>query len=234
MSVNDELIIRGFWGPRQESPETIADKLVAFIARLDGVLGESITWTSHRLPGESLADQTVARQVVTAAFAENIDAPHLGISQSYDGKATKFEFVSIGMVVGGHSDVKNVKNSIVLKIRGAGVERFGAAVLRVIVSEWDPDWGDVTTMPFMKELTGVQPRGKPIPKMGLMTYLSEGRAQALPGGLEKHLQKLDNGGVLIGSGENDDFLTVAKATEFAKVLKLSAAFAETPTTRSKL
>lgn len=228
------MVIRGFWGPRQESPEAIADKLVAFIMRLDGVLGESVAWTSHRMPGESLADPTVARQVVTAAFEENTDAPHVGISQSYDGKATNFEAVSIGMVVGAHSDVKNVKNSIVFKLRGAEVERFGVDVLRAIVAEWDPDWGDVTTMPFMKELAGVQPRGKPVPKMGLVTYLSEGRARALPGGLEKHLQKLDNGGVLIGSGENDGFLTVAKATEFAKVLKLSAAFAETPTTRSKL
>ncbi|WP_116950650.1 Imm52 family immunity protein [Jiangella endophytica] len=232
MSVDEALVMRGFWGARQESAKAVADKLVAFTARLDGVVGERVSWTTRDM--RSLADPLEFEQVVAAAFDENTDAPHLGASQFYDGSAKGLEAASIGMVVGGYSDSGNVKNSIVVKIRSADVERFGAAVLRAVVSEWDPDWGDVTSSSLMRALADAQPRGKPIPKMGYMTYLSEARAQALPDGLEKHLQRLDNGGVVIGSNEKDGFLTAATATELAELLRSSAAFAATPASSSKL
>lgn len=83
MTVDEELIARGFWGPRQETPEQIADKLVAFVTSLDEVVGESIPWSSHSLPGQSIAEPTNALQLISEAFRENTDAPHLGIRQSY-------------------------------------------------------------------------------------------------------------------------------------------------------
>ncbi|HEY9252226.1 MAG TPA: Imm52 family immunity protein [Nocardioides sp.] len=127
-----------------------------------------------------------------------------------------------------------MRNSIVVKWRGADVAKFAGPVLRQLASAWDPDWAAVTSRSLNEALAQVQPAGKPGPKLGYLNYLSEGRAKALPGGMDKHLDKLDNGGVLIGSGEGDGFLSVEKVTEFAKVLRLSAAFSPTPTDRSKL
>jgi hypothetical protein len=51
--------------------------------------------------------------------------------------------------------------------------------------------------------------------------------------LERHLVKLDDGGVVIGSGEGSGFLSVEKAAELARDLGTSTAFSPTPTSRSK-
>ena len=85
----------------------------------------------------------------------------------------------------------------------------------------------------MDALAEVQPVATPGPHVGYLTYLSEGRAKVLPGGLEKHLRSLDTGGVVIGSGEDNGFLSEEKVCEFARDLRSTAAFAATPTSRSK-
>lgn len=234
MAVDEELIARGFWGPRQETAEQVADELVAFISGLDKLLGETITWSSPALPGKPLGERDNALQAISDAFQENKDAPHVGISQSYRARANRIDTAAITMIVGGYSESAKVRNSFVVKWRGADIAILAAPILRRLVSAWDPDWAAVTSRSFTDALAEVQPVGKPGPKLGYLSYLSEGRAQALPGGMDKHLTKLDNGGVVIGSGEGDGFLSVAKATEFAKVLRLSAAFSPTPTTRSKV
>ncbi|MGH3353161.1 MAG: hypothetical protein ACRDPS_21030 [Nocardioides sp.] len=231
--MDEELTARGFWGPRQETPDQIADKLVAFVTGLNDVVGDDITWSAPGLRGQSLADPEVARQVISKAFADNTDAPHLGISQAYDARGKKIKMISITMGVGGYSDSPKMQNRFVLDWFGDGGSALADPILRHIVSVWDPDWADVTAMSFMEALIDVQPVGKPTPKVGYLTYLSEARAQALPGGLENHKTNLDGGGAIIGSGEGDGFLSVDKATEFAKVLRLSPAFSPTPTDRSK-
>ncbi len=233
MAVDEELIARGFWGPRQETAEQVADELLAFIAGLDKVLGETIAWSSPALPGKPIGERDNALQAISDAFRENKDAPHVGISQAYRARANRIDTAAITMIVGGYSESAKVRNSFVVKWRGADIAILAAPILRRLVSAWDPDWAAVTSRSFTDALAEVQPAGKPGPKLGYLSYLSEGRAQALPGGMDKHLTKLDNGGIVIGSGEGDGFLSVAKATEFAKVLRLSAAFSPTPTTRSK-
>lgn len=230
--MDEELIARGFWGPRQESPDRIADKLVAFVTGLDEVVGESVPWSSHRLPGKSIAEPANARQVISDAFRENTDAPHLGINQSYDAGGKRVKKFSIGLSAGGYSDSPNVRNAFIVKWRGADLAEFADPILRQLISVWDPDWAAVTSRSLLNALAEVQPAGKSGPKVGYLSYLSEGRAQALPGGMDEHLLKLDNGGVIIGSGESDGFLSVDKATEFARGLKHSAAFSPTPTSRS--
>lgn len=231
---SDELIARGFWGPRQESPDQIADKLVAFFAALDDVVGETLRWSSSHLAGGLIAEPANALQAISEAFRRNTDAPYLGVTQAYDARGERIEDLSITMSVGGYSETSNVRNAFVLKWRGEDATAFAAPVLRQLVSVWDPDWAVVAPRPFMRALSEVQPVGTPEPKIGCLTYLSAGRGQALLGDMDKHLEKLDNGGVVIGSGEGDGLLSLDKATELARMLRLSAAFSPTPTSRSKL
>ena len=219
MSRLDELIARGFWGPRQESPDQIADKLVAFLAALDVVAGETLRWSSSRLPGKVIAEPAIALKVISDAFQRNTDAPHLGVTQAYDARGTRLEDVSITMTVGGYSDSPNVRNAFVLKWRGADVGALAGPILRRLVSVWDPYWAAVTSRTLMRAVAEVQPAGKPGPKVGHLTYLSAERAQALPGGLDdKQLETLDDGGIIIGSGEGDGFLSVEGATALQRRL----------------
>lgn len=229
----DELIARGFWGPRQESPVQIADKLVAFLAALDDVVGEALRWSSPHLADGLIADPANALQVIEEAFRRNVDAPHLGVTQAYDARGEKTEDSSITMSVGGYSEAPNVRNAFVLTWRGEDAGVFADPILRQLISVWEPDWAAVGPRSFMRALSEVQPVGTPEPKIGCLTYLSVGRAQALPGGIDKYVERLDDGGVVLGSGEGDGFLSVDEATELAKMLRLSAAFSPTSTSRSR-
>jgi hypothetical protein len=123
-------------------------------------------------------------------------------------------------------------NTFLVKWRDVEGEALAEPILRQLVSVWDPDWAAVTSRSLMGAMAEVQPRGTPGPKVGYLTYLSEGRAQVLTGGLEKHLLRLENGGVVIGSDEGG-FLAEDKVGEFARDLRSSAAFGATPTSRSK-
>ncbi|NIK54864.1 Imm52 family immunity protein [Kribbella shirazensis] len=230
--MDDQLIARGFWGPRQESADRVADKLVAFLAALDEVVGESLPWSSHHLPGKLLAEPVNALQVISDAFRENTDAPQLGINQVYEAHGARVGKVRISMTVGGHSDSPRLHNTFLVKWRDAEEDALADPILRQLVSVWDPDWAAVTSRSLMEAMAQVQPRGTPGPKVGYLTYLSEGRAQVLPDGLEKHVLRLENGGVVIGS-EGGGFLSEDKVGEFARDLKSSAAFGATPTSRSK-
>ncbi|MET9268777.1 Imm52 family immunity protein [Kribbella sp. NPDC003557] len=226
-----ELIARGFWGPRQESPDRIADRLLAFLAALDDMAGETLPWSSADLAGALLSDPVNARRVISDAFRANTDAPHLGISQHYDADSERFSRISLGMTVGGYSDSARVHNAVVLKWRGA--EALAGPILRQVVAAWDPDWAAVTSRSLLRALADVQPAGSPGPKAGHLTYLSEGRAQVLPDGLDKHLVRLENLGVVIGSDRSDGFLSDGEAGELARILRSSAAFSAVPTSRSK-
>ena len=213
MNTDGYLIARGFWGPRYESPQQIADKLVAFLAALEEVVGETLPWSSARLPGSLIAEPANALKVISDAFHRNTDAPHLGVTQAYEARGTRLEDVSITMSVGGYSESPNVRNTFVLKWCGADVGALADPILRGVVSAWDPDWAAVASRSLMRALAEVRPAGKPGPKVGHLTYLSAGRAQALPGGLDdKQLETLDDGGVIIGSGEGDGFLSVEGAS----------------------
>jgi hypothetical protein len=234
MIVDDKLTARGFWGPRQESPDRIADRLVAFLTGLDGVVGESLPWSSHDLPGKVLTEPANARQVLSDAFRENTDAPHLGVSQAYDAGSTRVEQISITMIVGGYSDNPRIKNGVVVNWHAADPEALAGPILGQLASVWDPDWAQVTSTSLMSALVDVQPVGKRNPHVGYLTYLPEERAQVLPGGLEGHLLRLESGGVVVSSGEGAGFLSVEEAGELARRLESSEAFAATPTTRSKL
>ncbi|MFB6721181.1 Imm52 family immunity protein [Kribbella sp. NPDC056345] len=229
----NDLIARGFWGPRQESPEVIADKLVALLADLDKVVGESLPWSSHHLPGKLLAEPVNALQVISDAFRDNTDAPQLGINQVYEARGARVGELRISMSVGGYSDSPKLHNTFLVRWSGAELGALAGPVLRRLVAAWDPDWAAVTSRSLMNAMAEVQPRGTPGPKVGYLTYLSEGRAQVLPGGLGKHLRELENGGVVIGSGEDDGFLSEDEVGAFARDLKSSAAFAAIPTSRSK-
>lgn len=142
-STSKGLVARGFWGPRQETPEQIADKLVTFLLALDDIVGENIQWSSHNLPGKPLTNPENARRVISDAFHKNTDAPHLGIAQAYDAQSTKLGGVSLSMIVGGYSDSPNVKNAFVMRWYGTESKSFAEPILRLIISVWKPDRADL-------------------------------------------------------------------------------------------
>ncbi|GAA0922778.1 Imm52 family immunity protein [Pseudonocardia zijingensis] len=230
--MDDGLTARGFWGPRPESPDRIADRLVEFLTGLDDVVGEGLPWSSPDLPGGLLTEPANARRVLSDAFGANTDAPHLGVSQAYEARVPRFGTISFTMIVGGSSDNPRIKNGVVVKWHGADAEAIADPVLRRIASAWDPDWAQVTSRSLRSALADVQPPGGRGPQVGYLTYLPEERARVLPGGVDGHLRKLESGGVVLGSAEGDGFPSVDEVRELARSLTSSEAFSATPTSRS--
>lgn len=230
ITANERLIARGFWGPRQETPDQIADKLVTFLLALNKIFREDLPWSSHNLPAKLLTETTNAKQVISEAFQKNTDAPHLGINQAYDAQSKRLGKIHLTMNVGGYSDSPHIKNALVLNWHATDVSMLAEPILRQIISVWDPDWGSVTSQNLMRALAEVRPAGTRTPALGYLTYLSGKRAQTLPGDLDT----LDNGGVILGAGEDGSFLPIEELIEYAKLLKPTEAFAPTPTSRSKL
>ncbi|GAB3766928.1 hypothetical protein [Microlunatus parietis] len=212
------LIVRGFWGPRPESAERITDRLLAFLALLDEVGDERLGWTSHRLPGASLAEPENARRVIDDAFRRNTDAPHLGITQTFEACGHGIEQLSITMSVGGYSDSPKVRNGIVVTWQRDDAAAPAGSILCHLVSVWEPDWAAVTSRSLLRELADVQPVGTPTPKLGYLSYLSAARAVALPDEFGPHLARLEDGGVMINSGEGAGFLPVETIRELAGML----------------
>lgn len=231
--MDDLLIARGFWGPRRESPEAIADELVTFLTGLNELAGEALAWTSHQSPGELLAEPATVRQVIADAVRANTDAPQLGINQVVEGRGAGVRKFRISMTVGGYSDSPALQNTFLVRWPGTEPSALAGPLLRRLVTVWDPDWAAVTSRSLMDAMAELQPRGTPGPKIGYLTYLSAGRAEVLSGDLGKHLCTLETGGVVIGSGEGGGFLSEDEARAFATDLTSSAAFGATPTSRSK-
>lgn len=231
--MDDELIARGFWGPRPESPEAVADALLAFLAVLDDTVGERLRWSSYALPDRSITEPGIAVELITDAFRKNTDAPHLGIHQTYDAHGTRVGEAEISMAVGGWSDSPRFHNAFLVTWRGAEPAALADPILRRLVATWDPDWAAVTSDPLMCALDDLQPRGRPGPKVGYLTYLSEGRARAMPADRAGHLQRLENGGGVLGASEGDGLLPEDELRDLVTDRRLEAALGPTPTTRSK-
>ncbi|MFC7622323.1 hypothetical protein [Microlunatus sp. GCM10028923] len=214
--MDEPMIARGFWGPRPESAERITDRLLAFLTGLDDDLEERVPWTSHKLPGRSLVESGKLGTLIDDAFRRNTDAPPLGITQAYDARGRRFEQLSITMNVGGSSP--RVRNGFVMTWSGDAAAAPAERILRRLVATWEPDWAAVAPRSLLRELADVQPVGTPTPKLGSLSYLSAATAVALPDGFGPHLLRLEDGGVMINSGEGTGFLPVQTLRELARSL----------------
>lgn len=216
--MDQSLVARGFWGPRPESPERINDRLLAFLTGLDEDLGERVPWSSHQVPGRSLVESGELGALIADAVRRNTDAPHLGITQAYDARSRRFGRLSLTMNVGGSSPSPRVRNGFVLSWYGDEPAEPAGRILRRLVSAWQPDWAAVTSHPLLRELADVQPVGTPTPKLGYLSYLSPATAAGLPDDFAPHLLRLEDGGVMINSGEGTGFLPVERLRVLATAL----------------
>ncbi|WP_338865190.1 immunity 52 family protein [Myxococcus stipitatus] len=173
-----------YWGPRKETAEECARRTATFLdalSRYDSFLAE---WFK---PAKSLKDARKYRLMPPdlAALAELFSAgvnradaggviERLGFGFWFDNGGPDGDVAELRIHCGGYSDA--VPNSCVLTLprKGQNAERLLtaqalAAIVRAMVSPWEPDWAFATSYDYYQE--NRKAASDPF-SLGWVTYLS--------------------------------------------------------------
>lgn len=199
------LTVRGFWGPREETPRELADRWIGFLGRLREVDGEVFSgWREvveggAEAPAAALDPEWFAEYIVR--YDPDLDAYPVGYRTSLwtrqDGKPK----VEIGVSAGGTAD--SVPQSVVLKLRsgemGDGDPLVGRLphALAALADAWDVDWGDFADRALMSAVREAFDLENSSPRCGRAVHLSSGRAALVPDDLPGRRLPVAQGGVVI-------------------------------------
>ncbi|WP_285568576.1 hypothetical protein [Streptomyces sp. RTGN2] len=186
-------VVRGFWGPRKESPLELAGRWKTMLDALPALLpaagpataGEPWTWTHHHASG-SPRELRPDEAALAAALQADHDSPQTsdgaGLSLAVTGEPG-WE-VAVSGRGGGESEY--VTQAVVLTVVSPdGAEVGEAALLALIADTWQPDIGDVTDDDLLDALE--DDAGYDYTRselcVGRLGYLSPGRAALVPDGV---------------------------------------------------
>ncbi|MDF6041712.1 immunity 52 family protein [Streptomyces sp. JH14] len=207
-------VVRGFWGPREESVEAVAGRWKLMLDRLAGLLpapGAGGTWSQVRESGPATGLGTDEASLLAALKVQQQEARYGSDGAGLylvtkDGQGWEIEARGLA---GGASEF--LFNSMVIGIKSPeGVDVPDAELLRAVAEVWGPDFGDVTDDDVLDAL-GDNGFGVGAPAVGWVGYLSPGRAALLPDGLTSALKELAGGGVLLDIAPRGDAGAVVRA-----------------------
>ncbi|MCO6004904.1 hypothetical protein NE236_07915 [Actinoallomurus purpureus] len=208
-------LVRGFWGPREESVEVLAERWKATLEQLVRLLPEAGlpgVWNVVRGAGPApqvSADERSLRAALRAAQAAD---------DWSEGNGTALRLVAEGApgwqaeasgLAGGSPEF--LLQSLVIGIRSpANAELPGAELLTTVAEFWEPDFGDVTDDDVLDALEDQAGYEVGDPCVGWAGYLSRMRAGLLPDGLAAPRKEVRGGGVLLDIAGPGDTETVVQ------------------------
>ncbi|GAB3983154.1 hypothetical protein GCM10029978_088940 [Actinoallomurus acanthiterrae] len=208
-------LVRGFWGPRQESVEALAERWKATLDQLVRLLPEAGLpgmWHVVREAGPASqvsADERRLRAALWAAQAGD---------DWWEGNGTALRLVAEGApgwqveasgLAG--SSPEFLLQSLVIGIRSpANAEPPGAELLVAVAEVWEPDFGDVTDDDVLDALEDEAGYEVGDPCVGWAGYLSRTRASLLPDDLAAPRKEVRGGGVLLDIARPGDTRTVVQ------------------------
>ncbi|MBJ6640410.1 hypothetical protein H4K36_25725 [Streptomyces sp. DHE7-1] len=238
----EQLMMRGFWGPRQEKSDDLAERLSAFCRRLGELIpGGIVHWLDAQDAAVALASQEGARAFVGQRFAGLADDEgRLGVVLVASAEGAGGMKLTFSASAGGYSELRTLKNNAVLKIDvPSGVTAQAHAELArecfaVLVEEWEPDWADLTSHDLWDAIRDkVQVKSR-TPRAGFVTYLSSGRREGVPADIVAPSVATADGGILIGAGTGSEFIGQDRVAQIDNALRSTPAFEPVPTDRSRL
>lgn len=238
----DQLMMRGFWGPRQESTEGLTERLSAFCGRLGELFpGGANEWLDAQEVAAPLATPDGARAFVEQRFAKLTEGEaELGVVLVASAEYADGTKLTFNASAGGFSELRTLKNNVVLKVdlpSGASAQDrvlIARECFAVLLREWEPDWADVTSHELWDAIRGTVQVKSRAPRAGFVTYLSSGRKVGVPADIAAQSVETSSGGILIGSVTDNEFLTPAQVADIDNALRPTPAFEPVPTDRSRL
>ncbi|MEV5931648.1 hypothetical protein AB0L56_02480 [Streptomyces sp. NPDC052079] len=233
-------VVRGFWGPRQESAEELAarwsttlDRFALLLPEAAGGPGEAAghpAWTWRTVPAAGPAEtigsdeSSLLGALRTAREADPWAAANgTSLRLLATGLADGWK-VEIAALAGGTPD--SLLQSLVATITFPDEASLpDAALLTVVAEAWHPDYGDVSDRAVTSALKKEAGFKIGTPSVGWVGYLSEGRAARIPADLTADRVELPTGGVLLAIASPGDTRAVVEAY---KTLEKSGALEPLP------
>lgn len=214
-------VVRGFWGPRQESAEQLAARWSTTLDRFSRLLPEAVSETWRTVPasgpGETLRpDAAALLGAVRAAQAADDWSAVNGTSLRLlaDGAAPGWK-VEIAALAGGTPEF--LLQSLVATIVSPDEARLPDAELLTAVAEsWHPDHGDVSDRGVTSALKKEAGFKIGTPSIGWAGFLSPGRAARIPSELAAPRKELVDVGVLLDIAAPGDTAEVVRSYDLLK------------------
>jgi hypothetical protein len=250
MDLEEKLLVKGSWGPREESAQQVAQRWLAFARRLAALEPKLLGrwgWAEDSMEDfrELSLDVDSLRGYIEEAGTQRSETPpyeridaDLGFSFSvWNGYLPDGQDVELWVTAGLYTRVAGLSNTVHLdlsvEIEDDRRRWLGLAeeALLALVEAWEPDHGFVGTHPMLD----AQDRGEREPWVGAVTYLSPGRAVLVGSGLPGRVRETRDGGVVVSLLESDAGLPDAEqVVALAAKLRSMGALVPTPTTRPQL
>ena len=234
--------LAGFWGPRDESAESCAERWLTFFRDLEALGSDLLRGWGPRADSLSAAmkelvlEHEVLSNEVRAGAMERLDENAPGFIFGAWNRREGVDGVAFSAICGQGSSV--LLNNAHLRVHtGSAADRatwalLASDMLRLLVEAWDPDWGFYVAGSLRNQQSEKSDRS---PVAGYLTYLSSGRRAVLPSNVSGKVTVTPEGGVLVSLIEPDGNLRKPKdVLRLEKTLTKSGCFAPTPTDRPTL
>ncbi|MFF2652147.1 hypothetical protein [Streptomyces sp. NPDC058045] len=221
-------VVRGFWGPREESVEALAgrwkrtlDRLAELLPAADpgaadgtaGAGGAPWTWQQVQSEGPATALRADEPSLLAALRAVQAadgwtDTTGTGLSL-VAGNAAGWR-IDTGGRAGGTSEF--LLQAVLIGIEAPdGAEVPDAALLAAVAEIWEPDFGGVTDDDVLDTLEDDGDFDPDEPSVGWVGHLSPARAALLPDELAVTRTELPDGGALLDIAPRSDTEAVLAA-----------------------
>ena len=205
-------VVRGFWGPREESVEAVARRWKLTLDQLAGLLPRGRLGCGRGRGGRSTRP---GPPPISCTDEESLLAA-LHAVQEADGWSARVGS-GLQLVLAGEPDWKIevsgtgggtsefLLQSMVIGIKSPDTAEIPDAELLTAVAEvWEPDFGDVTDDDVLDALEDDAGFAVGEPCVGWVGYLSPARAALLPDGMTAARKELRGGGVLLDIAPRGD------------------------------
>ncbi|WP_405901814.1 hypothetical protein OG696_41070 [Streptomyces sp. NBC_00656] len=201
-----DVVVRGLWGVRQQSPYQLAERWLVLLRALAAIDGEACGhW--YEAAEDDASPPAVALTV--PAVAEYIDrqnpdtdADHIGRVASLSA-ATAPGRPQVETWINAGGSAKRVSDSCLVTFRSPELDesvdlvRRSGEVLSTIGASWDADWGDAYNDEEHEAVADAFGLRAGAPRGGRSVYLSPGRGALAPEGLPGSYTRTATGGLLI-------------------------------------
>ncbi|MFJ3983401.1 Imm52 family immunity protein [Streptomyces fungicidicus] len=208
-------VVRGFWGPRQESAEQLAARWSTMLDRFTRLLPET-TGTWRTVPasgtGETLRpdEESLLGALLAAQAADDWSAADgTSLRLLADGAAPGWK-VEVSGLAGGTPEYL-LQSLVATIVSPDGADLPDAGLLAAVAESWQPDYGDVSDRAVTAALKKEAGFRIGTPSVGWVGYLSAGRVARTPADSFPEREELRTGGVLLTLASPGDTVTVVDA-----------------------
>ncbi|WP_137873416.1 hypothetical protein [Rhodococcus sp. Q] len=194
-------IVRGFWGPRPESVDAVADRWLSTVTAIDELL-PGVRWqhvSASRPPAAFVPDRVSLLRALRAAQAEEGWSDLVGMGLRLAGTAASGCEIEVSGLAGGAPQY--LLQSLVIGLTAPDSRVLPETqLLAALTRVWDPDFGDATDDDILDALEDDAGYSVGDPVIGRLAYLSAGRAALVPDDLTTGHREPVAGGILVEVG----------------------------------